>query len=407
MIRERFDVLREHGFRLLFTATTITTLGDAVAAIALAFAVLEVGSATALGIVLGVRQGAQAAVLLFAGVIADRLPRHLALVGASLLQAVAQSATAALVLTGHATVTRIAVAQGLYGLGAAVVWPAEVGLVPQVVSALRLQQANALQGLSRNTVELLGPALGGVLVVVGSPGGALALDAVSFLACAAILSRIRVDAVPRERPGFLHELKEGWREFASRTWLWWSVLMFGLAGLLYASWIVLGPVLAKEELGGAGAWATILSATGGGSIVGGLLALRYHPSRPLAASVLFGMVGTIEIVTLALLLPVWVIAISAFVAGIGLALHIALWFTVFQREIPEAALARVSSYDSLGTFVLMPVGLALAGPVADRIGTTTTLWATAACDTICFLSILALPAVWRIRGDVSRVAAHE
>ena len=129
--------------------------------------------------------------------------------------------------------------------------PAEIGLVPQTVSPDKLQQANALQGLTRNVVAVLGPAIGGAIVVAGSPGVALALDAVSFLVCAELLRRIRVRPVrtPSAPPGFLTELREGWREFTSRTWLWASVVLFGIGNLMAAGWLVLGPLVADERSG--------------------------------------------------------------------------------------------------------------------------------------------------------------
>src|SRR6187455_3730984 len=206
-LSQRLGALRERDFRLLFAGTMITTVGDRLASIALAFAILDIASATALGIVFAVRQGVQALVVVGGGVLSDRIPRNLVLVGASLVQGTAQAATAACVLTGTGGVGAIVALQAVYGIGLGLVLPAEVGLVPQTVSPARLQQANALQGLSRNLVGILGPALGGALVVAGSPGTALAIDAVSFLVCADLLRRIRV--APRGTAGshgFVHDL---------------------------------------------------------------------------------------------------------------------------------------------------------------------------------------------------------
>ena len=348
----------------------MTTFGDAVADIALAFAVLDVGSATGLGIVLAARQGVEALVVVLGAVITDRLPRHLVLVGASLVQATAQAATAALVLTDNATIASIAILQALYGFGSGFVWPAEIGLVPQVVSPKRLQQANAMQGLARDGMYVLGPVIGGVIVVAGSPGTALGIDAVSFLLCAALLLRIRPRASEAavERLSYLHELRAGWREFASRTWLWASMILFAISGLAYASWLVLGPYVAKEQLGGAGSWAVIVAATGVGAVVGGSLAFRLHPRRPLVAAVMISWPLPAQTAALALGFPTWAIADFSFAGGAGLAIHIALWFTVFQQHIPEHARSRVSSYDALFSLALVPVGYAVVGPLAEAIG---------------------------------------
>jgi len=395
----RLGPLVERDFRLLFTATTITSVGDRLASIALVFAVLGFGSATSLGIVLAARQIVEAAVLLAGGVLSDRLPRNLVLVGASLVQAGAQAITAGLVLTGTASVFSLAALQALYGVGGGLVLPAETGLVPQTVSPQRLQQANALQGLSRNVVRILGPALGGLIVVAGSPGSALAIDAASFVVCALLLARIRVPrrAPSDEAPSFLRELREGWREFTSRTWLWSTVLVFGLGNVFFMLWQVFGPVVAEDELGGAGAWATILTAGGFGALAGGLIAFRYRPERPLVACIVAPLPFVLQFAALALGAPVWVLAAASFLANAGLAVHLTLWFTVFQREVPERAQSRVSSYDALGSFVLTPVGMVLAGPVAAAVGIDEALWLAAGAIVVCNLSMLLIPAVWTIR----------
>jgi len=399
-IRERLGALQEREFRLLFAATTVTTLGDAVAGIALAFAVLAVthDSATKLGLVLGARAVANTALVLVGGVVADRLPRNLVLVGSSLVQAGAQATTAALVLSGHATLGLLMALQALYGLADGFVVPAYVGLIPQTVGPERLQQANALQGLSRNIVWVVGPAIGGTLVVAGSPGIALGVDAASFVAAALLLLEIRVLPAEQRGASFLHELREGWREFASQTWLWATVGLFGLGNFMWSGcWSVLGPAIAKQHLGGARAWTFVLVAFGIGSVLGGVVALRITPSRPLVVSVLAPVPLTVQLAALAFPAPAWALAAIAFVCGGGLAVHLALWFTVFQQNVPAHARSRVSSYDALGSFVLIPLSLAVVGPIAAALGFRTTLLGAAAVDAACLLVMLAIPSVWAIR----------
>lgn len=395
----RFGALVERDFRLLFLATLATSMGDMVAMVALAFAVLDIGTATDLGIVLAVRQGASALVLVFGAVLSDRLPRSRVLVGASLLQGVAQATIAVTVITGDATVLSIALLGVLWGIGDGFVLPAEVGLIPQTVSAERLQQANALQGLSRGAVRIVGFAVGGVLVVAFDPGWALAVDSVSFFLCAALLSRIRIPpAATGAAESFLHELREGWREFASRTWLWSTVLLFSAGNLVFQFFGVLGPAIAEERLGGAGPWATILTAGGVGSLAGGFFVMRYRPRHPLAASIAFSAGMSLVFVVFALEAPIEVLAAASFVNGFGIAVHVALWFTVFHREIPSHAQSRVSSYDALGSVLLVPLGSAIAGPLALGIGTQATLWVGAAVIALNTSLMLMIPAVWRIRA---------
>jgi hypothetical protein len=252
--------------------------------------------------------------------------------------------------------------------------------------------------LTRNLVCVLGPAIGGILVVAASPGIALAADAVTFLVCAYLLSMIRIAGrAPAETSGFLSELREGWREFTARTWLWASVLFFGLGNLMFAGWIVLGPVIAKSELGGAGPWAAILTSFGVGAVLGSVTAIRLRPRRPLVACVVAAVPLSLQTLSLALEAPAWVVGGAAFLAGIGLSIHLTLWFTVFQREVPERVQSRVASYDTLGSFVLIPIGVAVVGPLSDVIGITTTLWIAVVGMWLCWVAILALPSVWAIR----------
>jgi MFS family permease len=406
-LRERLGPLVERDFRLFFSATTVTTLGDAVAGIALAFAILHLtdNDPTKVGLVLGVRQAANAVMVLVGGVVSDRLPRNRVLVGAALTQAAAQAATAAFVLSGNATIAILIALQAVYGFGDGFVIPAQTGLVPQTVSTARLQQGNALLGLTRNFVFILGPAIGGAIVAAGSPGIALAVDAASFIGSALLLSRIRIaprDEVVPEAGGFFHELREGWREFTSRTWLWSTVVIFGIGNVFFMFWPVLGPTIERArhgESGGAGAWAVILAVNGIGAVIGGLVALRYRPRLPLVACILWPALVTIQYATLALHAPTWGIAAASFFAGLAIAIHLTLWFTVFQREVPEHAQSRVSSYDALGSFVLTPLGLVFAGFAAHWIGASNALWLAAGVILVGNSSMLLIPSVWRIGRD--------
>ena len=404
----KLGALAERNFRVLFTSTTISAVGDAVSTIALAFAVLQISnSPIALGVVIAGRQVASASVTLAAGVWSDRLPRHLILTAAAVVQGAAQAATGTLVISGHATVPMVVALQVAYGLASGFVIPAAQGLIPHTISAARLQQANALLGLTRSSVGVIGPAIGGLLVALGSPGSALLVDAASFAAEALLLLRLRIP--PRadvlERNPFFHELRLGWAEFRRQTWIWTTIVFFGISNFFFAAYFVLGPVVAKRDLGGAPAWATLVTAFGLGSIVGGVLALRIRPRRPLLTSCAAAAPIVLQPLGLALKLPVPVLAVLACASGVGIAVHLAFWFTVFQREVPAEARSRVSSYDALGSFVLMPLGSALAGPVAALIGISTTLYVISGVMTICLFIVVAQPSVRAMRAPTPVAAA--
>jgi hypothetical protein len=252
---------------------------------------------------------------------------------------------------------------------------------------------------------VLGPAVGGVLVAVGSPGGALLVDAASFGLAAMLLLRVsipRSEATVEPEP-FLDELRAGWGEFRRQTWIWTTIVFFGIGNCASTSVFVLGPLVAKQHYSGASTWALLVSSFGAGTIVGGLATLRFRPPRPLLASCVAAVPIAFQPLAIALKPPVEVLVAVGLLAGIGIAIHLALWFTTFQRNVPEAALSRVSSYDALGSFVLMPLGFTVAGPVAAVIGITQTLIATTVIELVCFAIIIAQPSVWAIRAEPTPV----
>jgi MFS family permease len=407
-VKGRLGALAERDFRLVFSSTTISAVGDGVATIALVFAVLHIAhdSATAVGIVLACRQVAAAAITLAAGVIADRLPRHVVLVVVASVQAVVQAAVGTLLVTGHATVALLAALGVVYGLADGFVIPASNGLIPAVVSASRLQQANALLGLSRSILGFAAPALGGLLVAAGSPGGAILIDAASFAVAAVLLIRVRVE--PRadvvEPEPFLRELREGWSEFRRQRWIWTTIVFFGIGNFAGQAWGVLAPLVVQQHYGGAKVYGLVLSMFGAGMVLGGLVALRWRPSRPLLASCIAAMPFGLGVWMIAFLVPTPVLLAAQVVAGVGLSIHLALWFTVFQQQVPEAARARVSSYDALGSFILIPLGTAVAGPVASAIGIKETLIAAGVISVLTNLIVIAQPSVWEIRSPAATPA---
>jgi predicted MFS family arabinose efflux permease len=366
------EALRERDFRFLFLGRTSSQLGDAFAPIALAFAVLDDldGSATALGLVLACVWVPQIVFTLLGGIWADRLPRNLVMVGTDLAMFGAQAAVAALLLTGTAELWHVAALQAVRGTATAFFFPAAVGLVPQVVSAPRLQQANALLRLSNSSTRVLGAATGGAVVAFAGAGWALAFDALTFLFSAALLVQIRLPrAVRTETANLVRELREGWDEFRSREWLWAIVAAAAIGNVCSsAGFVVLGPVVAERELGGAAAWGIIVAGTGAGFIAGGLLSLRIRPRRPLLVAQLGILLAVCPYVALAFPAPVPVIVAAAFVSGVGIDLFGVLWDTALQQHVPHERLSRVSAWDQLGSFVAIPIGLTIAGPLAEALG---------------------------------------
>ena len=376
----RLGPLRERQFALLFTGQLVSLAGTAMAPIALAFGVLEFGSATDLGIVLAATWVPQIVFILVGGVWADRVSRSLLMVGANVLSGVAQAAVAVLFLTGHAEVWNLVVLQVVRGIATSFFFPASQGVVPQIVDARQIQPANALLRLSQTTTNIAGAAIGGALVATIGAGWAIGFDAATYLASAAVLSRmnLRGPAAGRSR-NFVRELAEGWREFSARTWLWLIVLCSGISNCVcLGGQAVLGPVVAKEELHGAGGWGLVVAAEGVGLVAAGLVALRWRPRRALLVGCLALLPLPLFMAALAVPFSLAGVAAVGVVTGFGLELFNVLWITVLQQRIPDDVLARVNSYDALGSFVFIPLGLTVAGPVAAAVGVSTALWWAAA-----------------------------
>jgi MFS family permease len=394
-------VLREGQYRLLFAAQAVSLLGDSMVNVSLAFAVIgQGGSASDVGLVFTSRSLALIAFLLGGGVIGDRLPRRAVLVVTDLVRLASQAALAAALILGHPGPVAIAALSAVTGAATGVFNPTSSGFLPTVVSAAGLQQANAMRSLASSGARMVGPAVAGVLVVTVGAGWALAVDAATFAASAALLAAMRRQ--PRVRASGrspLADLREGWDAFRSRTWLWTFVVWGAFGNLLYGCWAVVGPLVAARDLGGATAWGAIIATSGAGGLLGGVVALRVRPRRPLRFAAVALSVFFAPLALIALGLPVAVIAVGAALAEIGLVLGITTWESTLQRHVELGTLSRVSAYDWLGSMALQPVGLALWGPIAESIGYAHALWlafglsVAGAAVLLCVREIRTLPAV--------------
>jgi MFS family permease len=405
---DRHGPLRNRDFRFLFLGRTVTVFGGSIAAVALAFAVLDIGgSATSLGVVLAARSVPQVFFILVGGVVADRLPRHRVMVASDLLSGAAQATTAALVITGAAEIWHLVALQAAGGTAIAFFFPAAQGIVPQTVTPSLLQQANATLRLGAHSSVISGAAAAGVLVAAFGSGWALAIDAGTFLASAALVSRIRLRASERLAGGtMLRELREGWDEFRSRTWLWAIVVQFAFVNAFGGgAWFVLGPVVSKADLGGATAWGVILACSNAGFVLGGLITLRYRPERPLLVATLAILLMVPPWLLLAGPAPTVAIAAAAVVAGMGIELFGVFWDLSMQQNIPAEKLSRVYAYDALGSFVFIPLGYSAMGPIAEAIGIRETLFLASAIAVASTLAVLAVPDVRNLRRK--HVAAEE
>lgn len=397
---ESVEPLREEPYRQLWLGQGASAFGEALVPVAVAFATLRIagGSPALLGLVLGAGAAAQTAALPVGGVLGDRLPRQAVMVTAGWVRAVVLSALAVLVLAGRASVWELMVAMLANGLAGALFRPAATAVVPSTVSAARLQPANALIALSRSTSQICAPILAGVLVAAFDPGWAFAGGALAFVIAAVSLGRLRLPRTARAgRSGLWDELSAGWREIAVRPWYLSNLGVHALGNVGIAAFLVLGPVVTSRSPRGSASWGLIAASIAGGTVIGGVIALRILPRRPLVVANLAVTLAAVQLVALALSLPTPVIMATTAVGFAGVSFLNRVWATVMQQLIPLSVLARVSSFDWALSMVAMPLGYALSGSAAGRIGVPPTLTMAALVLALPSALVVLVPGVRAVR----------
>ncbi|MFF4771772.1 MFS transporter [Microtetraspora fusca] len=403
-VRRDLVLLRDRRFALLLAARTISVLGSSFAPVALAFGVLALPGATptTLSVVLTAEALPMVAFMLVGGVIADRLPRNRVMMVGEGLNAAAYCCLAVMMLTGWTPIPGLVTAAAVSGIATAIFFPALTGIVPDVVPAERLQTANALLGLGTNISRVAGLVLSGAAVVLIGAGWSLAVSGAMFAVAATLVAALRLTSAERvaaERHSVLGDLRDGWREFSSRQWLWVVVAQFSILVIaMQAAHGVLGPLVAKESLGGAPAWSAVLAGEAVGMIAGILVTLRLRPRRPILVATLLTLPTALPYLLLGAAAPLWAVVAAAVVMGVCFDIFGVLWNTTMQREVPPEALSRVSSYDALGSLMFGPVGLMLAGPAAISIGPRPALLGCAAIVAVVSLLALLSPGVRNLRA---------
>ncbi|WP_395659674.1 MFS transporter [Nocardioides sp.] len=364
--------LRHRNFRLLVTGSATSALGNAITPVALAFAVLDLGgSATDLGLVVAAFALADVVTVLFGGVLGDRVPRQLMMEGSAAACALTQGIVAALLVLGWATIPVLGALGVVTGCLGALSQPSSSALTRMTVPTGLLGRAVALRALLQTSAAVVGYALGGVLVAAVGSGWAIAVDAATFAAAAYCFALLRVPHTRPEagsRPTFLADLGEGLREVLSHTWLWLLIGQALLYHLFYSgAQSVLGPVVVGDGIGRS-AWGVALATLMAGFVVGGLVCLRWEPRRGLFVGTVFLSLTAAFPLAMALSDQLLPILVGAFLHGFGLQIFDVQWQVSIQQNIPEDKLARVYSFDMVGSFVARPLGLALTGPVAAAVG---------------------------------------
>ncbi len=401
MLARRFPVLAHRDFRLLLADRLIAPGAFAFSLVGVSFAVLDATGSTAdLSYVLAAQILPSLVFALVGGVFADRFAPQRVIVAANLMIAAGEGGFGLLVLLGQPRLWQMIALETLSGAGMAIFYPASQALLPRLVPDGLLQEASAMSRLAMNAAQMAGAAIAGVFVAAAGPGWALATCGIGMLGTVPLLLAIRAPgAVRTQSPSVLRELRDGWSAFASRRWLWATTIQYSVVlAAWYGAFDVLGPVVAREHLGGPAAWGLIAAADAVGLIIGGVIGLRYTAKRPIRFVVLVGATIAITPLALGALLPLPVICVAAVCLGIALEVMMVQWTVTVARNVPPDLLARVSAYDVLGSVAAMPLGALVVGPIAAVAGVSVTQYGAAALIVIASGLTLMAPEVRHMRS---------
>jgi len=396
------SILRQPQFRRIFAAQAISTFGDNIAPIAVAFAVLQVThSGTDLGLVLAARTIPMAVFVVLGGAWADRLPRKRVMVVSDITRFLSQGAFA-IVLIGHSpSLWSLLLLQAINGTATAFFLPASSGLVQEAVPAPDRQSANALLSAANNISAIGGPALAAILIALAGNAWALGVDALTFAVSAAFLYGVVVaPRVTAGRTSIAKEIAEGFRAVTSRRWLAIEIGAFAeFQFFVLASYSVLGPLISERDYSGATTWALVASLSGVGALVGDGISIRLKPGRPLVAANVASLGCLPILVALAISAPLPILVACGFVFGFGISVSNTFWFTAMQQNVPQRLMARVSAFDWMGSMALRPIGLAVVAPVAVAIGPGVVLVVAAAVSATTLVMATLHPSVRDLRGS--------
>ncbi|MCC5574149.1 MFS transporter [Microtetraspora sp. AC03309] len=361
------SLVRNREFRLLWLSFTMSVAADQIFPVAVTIAALNAGgTASTVGAIFTGRWIALILFALLGGLWADRLPRRTVMIASLAFQC----CVVAIGARGSAPAWLLAFLVFLVGSAEAFHRPAYQACLSSVLTPAQRSAGVALGAVSWRIGAIIGPGFGAYVVTVWSPRvGFLAVLAAYLLALVLLLPLREPAAAPAQRTSAVREIADGLSEVWRRPWVTGVIVAVALQLMFtVAPAQVLLPLISRDTFGGDAVYGTALALLSVGGLVGGVISMRWKPGRP-------GLTGIIGLalygaVPLALSWPVSPGFLYAcyIVAGLGLEIFAVQWVVNLQREIPSERLARVTSVDWLASSVMMPLGLALTGPVGAVFG---------------------------------------
>jgi MFS family permease len=421
---QRFGILRSRNFYLFYMGYVSSLLGTGMSLVAIAWAVMESGAgASGLGVVMAAGVIPRIVLMAFGGAVADRYGRRRVMLGADVVRTLSQASLAAALLlpvpfAGHPPLWLFAALVAIRGVGQSFFAPALSALTVEIAPRDRLADANAMYSIARSTATICGPALGGLLIALTKPGLVIAIDAATFALSVLMLSLLKIPEVSTSpdadrdtdsvevRATIWQDIREGWQESRSRSWLCIVTVQFAFFNLItWSPWMILGPVAARQYLGGAAPWGWIMAAEGAGSIIAGVLVIGRRLRRPLMFAALGTFCFALPDVPMALHAQVPWVASAAFISGAGDTVYSVYFSSVMQQNIPHDKLARVNGFSVVPALGIGVIGYLIDGPLASAFGSTAVFATGALYGIISSMIIVGLPAIrsvtWKSESDLA------
>jgi len=394
-------LLEHRDFVLLWLSGLLVVIGSSAFPIALAVTVLDAGgTATTLGLILASRVLSSVILALAGGVWADRYKRKYIMVSADLLRAILTVILVFVTVTDLPT-WMIALVVFLMGAGEALGFPASGAILPSILPDRLLPEGNAWRAVTARVGAILGPALGGAMVALIGSEWTFLVTAAFFVVGTVLLFPIQESDFERTltENTFVRELREGLSAVRRMPWVMWLIIMASLQLMVVVgAEVVLLPVVTREEFGGNFVYAAASVAAGLGGGIAALIWAKIKVPRPGLWSVLSWMLFSLSLLVLVFPVHPWLVIGVYFIVGLSTEPFGVYWPTAIQREVPRELQARVFSVDHMGSLALMPLGMALVGPITEWVGMTEFLVFAVLFHIVTCIIVLFIPGVINLKS---------
>lgn len=396
-------LLEHRDFVLLWLSGLLVVIGSSAFPIALAVTILDAGgTATTLGLILASRVLSSVILALAGGVWADRYKRKYIMISADLLRAILTVVLVFVTVTDLPT-WMIALVVFMMGAGEALGFPASGAILPSILPDRLLPEGNAWRAVTARVGAILGPALGGAMVALIGSEWTFLVTAAFFVVGTILLFPIQETDFERTltENTFVRELREGLSAVRRMPWVMWLIIMASLQLMVVVgAEVVLLPVVTREEFGGNFVYAAASVAAGLGGGISALFWAKIKVPRPGLWSVLSWMLFSLSLLVLVFPVHPWLVIGVYFIVGLSTEPFGVYWPTAIQREVPRELQARVFSVDHMGSLALMPLGMALVGPITEWVGMTEFLIFAVLFHVVTCIIVLFVPGVIDLKSPI-------